>query len=446
MTKGIPDVLRYTAGLMPHYTDTTKRFLLAAKYAEIAALEQLAANCRLVISTTGIIHQLQRERGASNVYLASQGQRFADQLRTQHNKSVKAEEILKSQLNAMYLNDAEQAGKMRLLGSIAVALQGMDNISHLRDQIVGSKISALASTQAYCRLVNSLLAVIFEAADVAGDPVITRRLVALFNFIQGKEFAGQERAWGAIGFAETHFNTSLCDRLEHLQQQQQHHVDIFLEFCDEHARSLWHDSVQSDATLQQAKLRAMIKQLADGSPIDGQLSEIWYDVATSRIDGMQSVEEWLTQELITLTAERLQQANKSLKNHKKLLQTLSEQASTADRPLTVLFDPTAPGLQGSEPHLETATANNGLSAHRSFYDLLCEQSEHIRQMSSELDAARQAINEQKIIARAKLLLMQQWQLTESQAYRRLQKHAMEQNVRMADVAHRVVSSIDARGP
>lgn len=432
------------AGPMPHYTDTTKRFLLAAKYAEIAALEQLAANCRLVISMTSLIHQLQRERGASNVYLASQGQRFSNQLQAQHAQSIQAEDTLKSQLNAMYLNDAEQAGNMRLLGSIAVALQGMDNVSFLRDQIKATKISALASTQAYCRLINSLLAVIFEAADVAGDPVITRRLVALFNFIQGKEFAGQERAWGAIGFAETHFNTSLCERLEHLQQQQQHHVDIFLEFCDEHARSLWQATQQSDATQQQAKLRAMIKQLADGSPIDGQLSEIWYDVASSRIDGMQNVEEWLTNELITLTAERLQQANKSLKNHKKLLQTLTEQASAADRPLTVLFDPTAPGLQGSEGHRETTSPNNGLSAHRSFYDLLCEQSEHIRQMSSELDAARQAINEQKTIDRAKLLLMQQWQLTESQAYRRLQKHAMEQNLRIADIAGRVVNSTPAR--
>lgn len=35
-----------------------------------------------------------------------------------------------------------------------------------------------------------------EAADVAADPAVSRLLVALFNLMQGKEFAGQERADG----------------------------------------------------------------------------------------------------------------------------------------------------------------------------------------------------------------------------------------------------------
>ncbi|WP_218352882.1 nitrate regulatory protein [Alteromonas lipotrueiana] len=429
---------------MPHYTDATKRFLLTAKHAEIAALKQLSGNCRLVISLTNVIHQLQRERGASNVYLCSQGNRFASQLQAQHTQSIQSETTLKSHLNSMYLNEAEQAGNMRLLGSIALALQGIDNVSFLRDQITKTNISAMDATQAYCRLINSLLAVIFEAADVASEPAITRRLVALFNFIQSKEFAGQERAWGAIGFAKTHFNTALCDRLEHLQQQQQFHVDIFLEFCDDHARDLWRQTEQSEATRQQIRLRTMIKQLADGSPIDGQLSEIWYEVASSRIDEMQTVEEWVTNALITLTAKRLQHANQSLKNHKIRLRKLSAQPTNLEQPPTVLFDPAAPGLQDAETAPVNTATNNNFTVQRSFYDLLREQSEHIREMSSELDAARQALIDQKAIDRAKLLLMQQWQLTESQAYRRLQKHAMEQNMRIADIAGRVVNSAAGR--
>ena len=76
-----------------------------------------------------------------------------------------------------------------------------------------------------------LLTVIFEAADIASDPTITRTLVALFNFMQGKEYAGQERAWGAIGFAETHFDKRLCEKLCTLQQAQLHHFSVFQEFA-----------------------------------------------------------------------------------------------------------------------------------------------------------------------------------------------------------------------
>ncbi|MFX5563044.1 nitrate- and nitrite sensing domain-containing protein, partial [Acinetobacter baumannii] len=46
----------------------------------------------------------------------------------------------------------------------------------------------------------ALLALVFEAADVAVDPQISRLLVALFNLMQGKEFAGRERAAGAAAF------------------------------------------------------------------------------------------------------------------------------------------------------------------------------------------------------------------------------------------------------
>ena len=52
-------------------SDATKRFLLAAKHAEITVLEQLSSNCRIVIAVRELIHELQKERGASNIFLAS---------------------------------------------------------------------------------------------------------------------------------------------------------------------------------------------------------------------------------------------------------------------------------------------------------------------------------------------------------------------------------------
>ena len=50
--------------------------------------------------------------------------------------------------------------------------------------------------------------IIFEAADIASDPTITRLLVALFNFMQAKEYAGQERAWGRYWFRRNSFRCS----------------------------------------------------------------------------------------------------------------------------------------------------------------------------------------------------------------------------------------------
>ena len=57
------------------------------------------------------------------------------------------------------------------------------------------------ATQHFSRVIAALLALVFEAADVAAEPAVSRLLVALFNLMQGKELAGQERASGAAAFA-----------------------------------------------------------------------------------------------------------------------------------------------------------------------------------------------------------------------------------------------------
>lgn len=426
---------------MATYSEATKRFLLAAKHAEIHALNQLASNCKLVITVADMIHELQKERGVSNVFLASKGTRFNTTRANQVKTSEQAEQTLRSQLKALYLTSEENTANMRLLASITMALQGLDNLPVLREKIGSQEVTALSSTQAYCRLVGGLLTVIFEAADVASDPKITRLLVALFNFLQGKEFAGQERAWGAIGFAETHFNTSLCERLVTLQEDQNHSFDIFCSFAQEDVATKWAQITQSDVQQDISRLRKMIQQLADGSPIDGQISEVWFDVATKRIDAMRDIEVCLTRSLVEMAAHRVEEADAELKNHRKRLRYLEQQPAPSGSPLTMLFDPQIPGLRGSDSLTahQVAEAEN-LSAHRSFYDLLCDQSAHIKTMTAELDEARQAIIDQKNIDRAKLLIMQQWQLTEEQAYRRLQKSAMDQNCRLADVAHKVVKA------
>src|SRR5690606_23123788 len=78
-------------------------------------------------------------------------------------------------------------------------------------------IPAPRMTEAFGRLIAGLLGIVFEAADSAGDAAVSRALVAQFNFMQGKEYAGQERAWAAIGFAGCAFTPALKERLEALR-------------------------------------------------------------------------------------------------------------------------------------------------------------------------------------------------------------------------------------
>ncbi|WP_370244391.1 nitrate- and nitrite sensing domain-containing protein [Alteromonas abrolhosensis] len=425
-------------------SDATKRFLLAAKHAEITVLEQLSSNCRIVIAVRELIHELQKERGASNIFLASKGERYSSERMQYVSASEQAESTLKSHLKSLYLTDEITSGNPRLLSSITLAMQATDYLPRLREQVSKQMLTPLESTRAYSRLVASLLTVIFEAADIASDPTITRLLVALFNFMQAKEYAGQERAWGAIGFAETHFDVRLCEKLAALQQAQEHHFGIFCEFSCKAQRDALESLNKSPAAIDITQLRVMIAQLSDGSPIASEISEVWFDVATRRIDAMQDIEVALTETLTQQTNTKVANAKNEMANHQQLLTRFNDEHTTDGSPLTLLFDPSMPGLaeDTKEDEIKTLSLNEQtktLSAHRSFYDLLRSQAQHIEDMERELEEAKRAIQEQKLIGRAKLVIMEQFGLSENSAYRRLQKQAMSENTTIAIIASKIVN-------
>ncbi|SEV93679.1 response regulator receiver and ANTAR domain protein [Cognatiyoonia koreensis] len=66
----------------------------------------------------------------------------------------------------------------------------------------------------------------------------------------------------------------------------------------------------------------------------------------------------------------------------------------------------------------------------------------MRQMKSELDAAKQALEDRKTIDRAKGILMRQRNMSEDDAYTLLRKTAMGQNRKVIDVAQALVTAAD----
>ena len=60
------------------------------------------------------------------------------------------------------------------------------------------------------------------------------------------------------------------------------------------------------------------------------------------------------------------------------------------------------------------------------------------QLEAEVDRAQQALEDRKLVERAKGLLMSALDLSEQDAFRRLQLTARERNLRLADVAARIV--------
>lgn len=397
-------------------------FLIAARECEIGDLEQLALTGELVGLIGQLVHALQRERGLSNLLLGSRGTRFVQAREHQLRECDAAAWQLRRHFDAMDTQGTAVRNGARLFGRIATVLQALDGLPALRRDIATLAITPQAATAAFVRLVAGLLQVVFEAADSATDPQVSRALVALFNFMQGKEFAGQERAFGGACFAEGQMEGGRAQQWLELIESQERCFRIALDFSDTAVQAAWRTAVDTRTQAELERLRRIgCTPRADGV-LDPELAQGWYDCCTQRIDAMRGVEELLAAQLLQLCASRIAKARDELRNHEAIRDALVRAAAGAE---------TGEPAPGYGPHLE-----------RSILDLVQAQARRLQQMTDELDTVRASLNERKIIERAKGLLMATRKLSEADAHKMLRQTAMNQNRKLLDVAQSVLALSD----
>ncbi|MCW5653535.1 nitrate regulatory protein [Hydrogenophaga sp.] len=404
-------------------------FLVAAKRCEIAELRQLALTSALVNVTGRLVHGLQRERGLSNLYLGSQGTQFADMLAQQVRTCQQTEAELRACFDSLDTDTVRQGQGARLFSRIAYVLQGLDALGGLRERIAALAWSTGQATDAYVRLIAGLLAVVFEAADSASDPEISRLLVALFNFMQGKEFAGQERALGSALFASGRADAAGQQRLLHLIDSQERCLQVFSEFGHPPVAELWAAS-QAGATLAELeRLRRVLCTAAHGSPLNAQLSQTWFDCCSRRMDRMKGVEDRLALDLLRACEDKIAAATRELESFHAL-------APRPGRDADALSFFNATGAP------DTPAQGYGHQLERSILELVQEQARRLQTMGEELDTVRASLNERKVIERAKGLLMAHRQLSEEAAHKTMRQMAMNQNRRLIEVAEAVLAMAD----
>ena len=416
------------------------RFLIAAKRCEITELQQLARTSALVNAVGQLIHGLQRERGLTNLHLASGDGQWAPALAQQIEDNAALQAAVVACFEAMDIPTSRLNHGARLFSRIAYALQGLDALPALRNRLRSEAWSAERATAAYVRLVGGLLAVVFEAADAASDPGISRRLVALFNFMQGKELTGQERATGAALFAAGQADAAAQQRLLRLIDSQERCLQVFQEFASPALYQAWLLTQRPEQQAPLERMRRVLCTAADGAPLDRQLSLAWFDANTVVIDAMKSIEDKLAVELLTLCESRIEASAAELAEFEALT---GERALKPQADADLSFFEPSPSDPGPEHQTQTlapvSSSGFGLQVDRSILELVQAQSQRLQAMGHELDTVRASLNERKLIERAKGLLMAHRHLSEEEAHKSMRQMAMNQNRRLIEVAEALLA-------
>ena len=289
---------------------------------------------------------------------------------------------------------------------------------------------------------------IFHVADAARHPGISRQLVALVHLVQGKEAAGQERAVGAQLFASGLCDDGLQQRIVHLIDAQERSLQVFEEFAETAMQQRWQ---QYQLGPHVALLERMRRALCTAKPqaaLDKQNSATWFDTTSERITELEHLQEALLQTLREYCAQQIRASEAHLHNSEGLLQQLRNappphtSTNVVDRLLQAV--PSASAATAAPTNAEAsgqgATVDSATVA--SLVDMVQEQAARLSKMESELDAARRALNDRKVIERAKGVLMARLGMSEEVAFRTLQKASMDHNKRLVDVAEATLALPD----
>jgi len=412
-------------------------FLVAARQHEMAALEQLGKACSLVVAMSGLVHALQKERGLSNMVLASGGAQGAELLAPQRLLADAQIANVRDELDRLGPHPSGGSGA-RLCNAIAYTLQGVAALPALRAQVQAGRLTPPACTGAFARLIAGCLSVVFEAADSANEPEISRMLVALFHLMQGKELAGQERACGTSAFASGQLQPSARAQWLHLIESQERCFEVFASLATPRVLVLWQAHMAGDTDMAAVERMRRVAHTASGASLSRSWSADWFAACSHRLDALHGVETLVAQELQVLCLHKLQAQEQAL----AALQALPPGAEPAQEG--------AEGAEGSEagmaffeasapPDTWSLDAVGAPALGRDILSLVQQQSQRLQTMQSQIQEARTALHERKTLERAKGLLMAQHQLSESDAYQLLRQTAMNQNKRMLEVAEAVLA-------
>ena len=255
---------------------------------EVDKLSQLT---QLSITYSELVHELQKERGATAGFIGSKGEKFSNELQRQ-----RSDTDTKKQARAAFLaeNDFEQTTILRLNQQIA---DDLARLSQIRSQVNNFDIPAKQAISYYTNLNAKLLSVSSLIAELSTNANIAKQTIAYYNFLQGKERAGIERAVMSNTFAADKFTNGLFAKFIALVTEQDTYMNNFSTFATSENVSYYQEQIAHPAVQEVAKLRVIAESKSSAFGVD---AVYWFQQATLRIGQLKKVENQVANHLLKL--------------------------------------------------------------------------------------------------------------------------------------------------
>lgn len=256
---------------------------ISDSYNTVRQMEKTVEASEVAQTVSHLITALQRERGASGVYLGSQGRIMGRRLPEMRQATDKA------------LDDA-RALSVRNGALIGTALTALDELQPLRAQVDKLAISNVESGARFTGYIKALIGFTHAVERSVEDVGLARALGGLNQFIEMKERAGRERAMLGVVFNQGHFDAPMLASFSRNLGEFSAYMDGFRRTADAQFLRSLDKKLQDPSALEVERLQRLAFDVPIGQRLDVN-SESWFETATKRIDLMGELEQDLAQDV-----------------------------------------------------------------------------------------------------------------------------------------------------
>lgn len=265
---------------------------------EMTAVGQLT---EFTTTVSALVHETQKERGATAGFLGSNGKKFGDILQKQRTATDVRLEGLRLHLANFDANNYGKDFSRHLSESLAL----LDEIESKRQAISSMSLPAAEAIGYYTTMNGLFLDTTGSAATTITSGTIAERISAYTAFLKSKERAGVERAVLSNTFAKDSFAPGMYEKFTSLVALQDAFVHEFLILATPEDREFYAATIDAPCVREVNEYRQVaIEKSAQGG--FGKDATAWFGTITQKINLLKTVDdhlaEGLTAQVDTLSA------------------------------------------------------------------------------------------------------------------------------------------------
>jgi methyl-accepting chemotaxis protein len=260
-------------------------------------MNQLTNLTTLSIVYSDLVHEIQKERGMTAGFLGSRGTKFAQKLNKQRQETNEKNTVR----NRYWSENSFINEEIKALNSSIN--QQLSNIKNIRSQVDQQSISTGKSIGYYTSTNKLILSISTLISEISTDSAVSKEVIAYYDFIQGKERAGIERAVLSNTFGAGKFSEGMFVKLITLISEQNTYMSSFEDFASADNKSYYLNKLNNPAISEVLKLRkGAIDKAANGNfGID---ADYWFEQSTKRIGLFKETETKISNNLLKLVKNK----------------------------------------------------------------------------------------------------------------------------------------------